>query len=132
MYRKREANAGALAQEIVNWRRDISEHWATVRFGSLKVGSAGGSHELSVEVHLDEVARDNVSVELYAEPADDGRPVRISMRRRAKLNDSVNGYIYTARVQADRPPLDYTVRIIPSKAEALVPLEANLIAWHRP
>ncbi len=130
-YRKREANAGALAEEIVNWRRDISERWATVRFGAVKVGSGGRSHEFSVEVHLDEVARDNVSVELYADPTEDGRPVRISMSRRTKLNDRVNGYIYTARVQADRPASDYTVRIIPSKPEALVPLEANLIAWHR-
>src|SRR5208283_3952728 len=109
-YRKREAKAAALAQEIVNWRRDISEHWATVRFGTLEIGSAGGSHEFSVEVCLDEVARDNASVELYAEPTDDGRPVRISMRRRTELNDLVNGYFYTARVQADRPASDYTVR----------------------
>src|SRR5208283_5839370 len=98
---------------------------------TLEIGSAGGSHEFSVEVCLDEVARDNASVELYAEPTDDGRPVRISMRRRTELNDLVNGYFYTARVQADRPASDYTVRIIPSKAEALVPLEANLIGWYR-
>ena len=130
-YRKREANAGALAEEIVKWRRDISEHWATVRFGSLKLASAGGFHEFSVEVHLDEVARDNVSVELYADPAGDGRPVRIAMRRRTKLSDRANAYIYTARVQADRPASDYTVRIIPSKPEAHVPLEMNLIAWHQ-
>ena len=56
----------------MKWRRAISEHWATIRFGSVAVGSAGGSHEFSVEVYSDEAVRYNVTVELYAEPADDG------------------------------------------------------------
>jgi starch phosphorylase len=73
----------------------------------------------------------NVSVELYAEPIDDGRPVRISMRPGIALADKKAGNIYKARVEDDRPASDYTVRIVPSKAEALVPLEANLIAWHQ-
>ncbi len=130
-YRKREATLGALAVEIVNWRRDIREHWATIRFGSLEVGSAGGSHEFKVEVYLDEIVRDNVRVELYAEPTDDSRAVPISMRRVTELSGRPNGYIYSAQVQAGRPASDYTVRIVPAKPEALVPLEANLIVWHQ-
>ncbi len=130
-YRKREANRGAFAEEIVNWRRTISEHWPTIRFGSLEVGSAGASHKFSVEVYLDEIVRDSLSVQLYAEPTDEGQPEQISMNRGRKLSGAASGYIYTAWVKADRPVSDYTVRIIPSKPEAFIPLEANQIVWHR-
>ncbi len=131
-YRRREANEGALAQEIVSWRREIDQRWAKIHFGSLKVGSVGEGREFCVEIFLDEVIRDQVNAELYAEPIDNGQPERISMKRRNELSDRTDMYIYSARVQSDRPASDYTVRVIPSKQEAFVPLEASQIVWHRP
>ena len=115
----------------MTWRRNICEHWGTIHFGPLEVSSAGDAHEFRLEVDMDEKVRDNVSVELYAEPIDDGRPVRISMRPGIALADKKAGNIYRARVEDGRSASDYTVRIVPSKAETLVPLEANLIAWHQ-
>ena len=130
-YRRREANAGALAEEIVAWRRNIYKHWATIRFGPLEVSSADGMYEFNVEVYFDAPARDNVGVELYAEPADDGKPERITMSRGTELRGAASGYIYSARFRSGRPSSDYTVRIIPSKPEAFIPLEANPIAWRQ-
>ena len=66
-YRKREANSGVLAEEIVKWRRVVAEHWAAIRFGSVEVKSANGVHEFAAQVNFDDVLCDSVHLELYAE-----------------------------------------------------------------
>jgi len=128
-YRKREANSGMLAEEIVKWGRVVTEHWTAIRFGSVKVKSARGEHEFAAQVYFDDDLRDSVQVELYAEEPGSREPVRIPMVREAKVAGSANGYVYTARAPSARPASDYTVRIVPSKAEVLVPLEVASIVW---
>jgi starch phosphorylase len=52
------------------------------------------------------------------------------MTRGERLPDA-SGYVYSARVPAERPAADYTPRIIPHHPEAAVPLEAPQILWER-
>ena len=70
-------------------------------------------------------------VELYAEPSDDGQPIRQVMQRGHELLGSQGGYAYSASVAATRPASDYTARVVPFHAGALVPLEASQILWQR-
>jgi len=44
---------------------------------------------------------------------------------------STNECLYSARVPATRPAVDYTPRLIPHNGEAIVPLEASQILWQR-
>jgi starch phosphorylase len=80
---------------------------------------------------LDELDPESVGVELYAEGAEGVGPSRQDMARGRQLVGSVNGYIYTATVPANRPATDYTPRIVPRFAPAAVPLEAGLILWQK-
>lgn len=131
-YREREANSGVLAEEVVKWRHRVGQHWATIRFGSTEVESSNQEHEFAAQVYLNDVLSDSVSIELYAEPDRSGAPVvRIPMVRSAKVVGSVDGFVYTGRAPAARPASDYTVRVVPSKAGALVPLEASSIIWQK-
>jgi glycogen phosphorylase len=130
-YRKREANSGVLAEEVMKWRHRVGQHWATIRFGSTKVESSNLEHEFSAQVYLNDLLSDSVSIELYAEPDRTGAPVRIPMVRSAKVAGSVDGFVYTGRAPAARPASDYTVRVVPSKAGVLVPLEASSIIWQK-
>jgi len=130
-YRKREANSGVLAEEVVKWRHRVNQHWATIRFGSIKVESSNQEHEFAAQVYLNDVLSDSVSIELYAEPDRSGAPVRIPMVRSAKVVGSVDGFVYTGRAPSARPASDYTVRVVPSKAGVLVPLEASSIIWQK-
>ena len=130
-YRKREANSGELAEEVVKWRHRVGQHWATIRFGSIKVESSNQEHEFAAQVYLNDVLSDSVSIELYAEPDRSGAPVRIPMVRSAKVVGSVDGFVYTGRAPSARPASDYTVRVVPSKAGVLVPLEASSIIWQK-
>ncbi|MBV8135306.1 MAG: alpha-glucan family phosphorylase [Deltaproteobacteria bacterium] len=128
-YRKREANSGELAEEVLKWRHRVGQHWATISFGSTKVESSNLGHEFATQVYLNDLLSDSVSIELYAEPERSGAPVRIPLVRSAKVAGSVDGFVYTGRAPAARPASDYTVRVVPSKAGVLVPLEASSIIW---
>jgi starch phosphorylase len=69
-------------------------------------------------------------LELYAEPLKDGdTPQRIPMERLGPLPGPVQGFLYAATVDTDRPPEHFTARVVPFHAEASVPLEAPWILW---
>ena len=46
------------------------------------------------------------------------------------LAGTTHGHLFRARVPADRPPTDYTPRLIPASPFASVPLELPLVTWH--
>jgi starch phosphorylase len=70
-------------------------------------------------------------VELYADGVNGGAPVQQEMARGQQLVGAENGYVYSARVPANRPAADYTARVIPHHPGVAVPLEAAQILWHR-
>jgi len=86
---------------------------------------------IEVQVYLDDIPVEAVSVELYADAIADGEPLHQFLSRGAALAGTANAYVYTGFVAADRPASDYTPRIIAAHPQASVPLEANLILWYR-
>jgi starch phosphorylase len=82
-----------------------------------------------VLVYLGELDPEAVRAELYAEPQDGREPFRQPMNRGEKLRGPVNGFVYSASVPASRPANHYTPRLVPFKAGASVPLEAQFILW---
>jgi starch phosphorylase len=129
-YLKRSSNGPATAEGLLNWRRQLADHWSKLRFGSMQVETAGGEHRFQVQVYLDELNADAVHVELYADGIDGGEPVRHVMARGESLVGE-NAWRYTASVRADRPAGDFVPRIIPYDPAAFVPLEAAQILWFR-
>ena len=125
----REREDGKLASDLLKWSREVELHWSSIRFGSLTVENEGGQFSFTVQVYLDELDPDAVSVELYAENKDG--VFRQEMDRGQPLVGSLHGYLYAARVPADRPATDYTPRVVPSRPGAAVPLEASQILWQR-
>ncbi|MFA5701049.1 MAG: hypothetical protein WC913_07205, partial [Desulfuromonas sp.] len=58
-------------------------------------------------------------------------PMRVKMSRDRPLVGAENGYAYTAQAPADRPPEDFTARIIPYFPGVAIPLEVPQILWQR-
>jgi starch phosphorylase len=127
-FQERSDADGKLAADLLHWARDLERHWAAVRFGSLTVEKQNDQLVFAVQVYLDELDPDAVSVELYAD-AENG-PFCRTMDRGQPLVGA-HGYNYSALVPADRPAADYTPRVVPSRPGAAVPLEANQILWQR-
>jgi glycogen phosphorylase len=129
-FAERAANRGALGADLVKWQAQVAKHWSSVRFGSATVEPQGQMHFFRVQAMLDDLDPEAVRVELYAEGQNGETPERRPMSRGERLVGAVNGFMYTAQIPAIRPAADYSPRLVPCHAGALVPLEAPLILWH--
>ncbi len=130
-YCNRAAERGRGAREVIEWQRSLRQNWEHIRFGQFHVETRDGQHVFEVQVYLDDVYADAVRVELYADSADDDPPFPQVMQRGHALLGSQGGYSYSASVPATRPASDYTPRVVPFRAGAVVPLEASQILWLR-
>jgi glycogen phosphorylase len=130
-YRARAAHNGEIGMELVRWRHALEQKWNALRFGAVKVETDGGQHVFEVQVYLDDLDPYAVRVELYAVGVRDGVPVLQEMKSVRRPAGMENGTVYRARVAADRPATDYTVRLVPHHEGAAVPLEAAHILWQR-
>ncbi|HSN33630.1 MAG TPA: alpha-glucan family phosphorylase, partial [Ideonella sp.] len=129
-YRARAADNGAFGQRLLPWQRSLEQRWPVLRFGAVTVESGNGQHVFEVELRLDDLDPAAVRVELYAEPAADGVPVRQAMQPVGRRADAAI-HVYRAAVSAQRATQDYTARVIPCFEGAAIPLEESHILWQR-
>ncbi len=130
-YHLRSADNGAIGLKIIDWQHRLEQKWTTLRFGAVKVETQGEQHRYEVDVYLNDLSPNTVTVELYAEGIDGGFPVRQEMLRDRQLVGASDGYVYSTAVSAARPATDYTPRVIPRCNSVAVPLEASQILWQR-
>jgi len=130
-YRERIARGAELAREIGEWRRLVRRHWSGIHFGEVERRSGDGQHRFSVQLYLNDIPPEAVSVELYADGEEGQPPERHPLERGEPLAGAVNGYIYQCAIPARRPIDHYTVRVLPHHPEARVPLEERHILWER-
>jgi len=130
-FHARQADKGAIARQMVDWRHAIEKQWPTLRFGEVKAETKGDQHLFEVQLYLGNVAPDAVRVELYADAANDGHAVQMEMKRVGPIAGATNGFLYTASVPANRSTSDYTARVIPHYEGVAVPLEEARILWQR-
>jgi glycogen phosphorylase len=129
-FRERSAKQGALGADLVKWKKGIAQHWSNLRFGNATLAQNDGKYLFHVQVFLDELSPDAISVELFAEERDGHALARQAMTRGEQLVGSANAFTYAAEIPATRPAADYTPRLIPQHAGAIVPIEAPYILWH--
>lgn len=130
-YRSRHANNCSLGKHIVDWQQGLTKKWDALRFGGRRMETRDNQHVFEVKVCLGGLDPAEVRVELYADGVMDGAPVRQEMMRVHPLADVSGCYLYTASVSADRPPTDYTARLIPQCGGVAIPLEEDRILWQR-
>jgi len=129
-FEDRAKNQGTMGVDLQNWRTQIARHWSTVRFGSATVEQKNGQLLFQTQVYLNDLDPGSVNVELYAEGQQGSAPSRVPMNRGERLVGPANGFLYTARIPANRAAADYTPRVIPQHSGASVPMEAPFILWH--
>src|SRR6266498_1109557 len=66
-YRARAAAKSAVGRQVVDRQHALEQKWATLRFGEVKVETAGEQHVFEVQAYLGDVDPDSVRVELYAD-----------------------------------------------------------------
>lgn len=128
----RLADSGAVARDLERWAHRVAGSWSAIRFGAADVRAGDGGWQFSVEVFLNDVAPEDVAVELFAEAAGgDGGPARAPMTAAGPLAGTSHGFLFRATVPAGRPASDWTPRVIPFSTVASIPSELPLITWLR-
>jgi starch phosphorylase len=130
-YRARAADRGAMGRQMVEWQQTLQAKWPLLRIGYVRFETNETQHLFEAEVHLDDLDREAVRVELFANALNGGAPERAEMQRMHERRGASGGYVYRALVSATRPPEDYTVRIIPHSESIAIPLEEALIIWQQ-
>jgi starch phosphorylase len=130
-YHLRGAKKGAIGRQMLDWRHSLEQKWAALRFGEVTVETKGEHHVFDVQVYLNDLDANAVTVELYADGVDGGSPVRQEMKRVRQLPGAPGGYGYSTAVSAVRGARDYTARIIPHCEGVAIPLEDARIRWQR-
>jgi len=130
-YRSRAADHGAEAKNLVDWQREWSPKRDSVWFDEVTVETSGQHHTIVAEVFLGDISPNSVRVELYADGAKPGEPVRQEMTRVRTKAPGAGGHTYCGTVSSARPATDYTARIMPHRIGVSVPLEASWIVWQK-
>jgi starch phosphorylase len=127
----RVANHGVTGQQMVDWRHNLEQTWASLHFGAVKLETRGGQHMFEVQVNLHGLDPKAVRVELYADGIHGSPAVRQEMTCLHPLADETGGYIYSVTVAANRPAAEYTARVLPHCDGVAIPLEEPRILWQR-
>jgi starch phosphorylase len=130
-YHLRAAYKGAFGKQMVDWRHILEQKWATLRFGEMEVETRGEQHAFQVQICLSDLDPKAVRVELYADGVNGSAAVRVEMKSVQELAVAPGCHVYSAAVSADRPPTDYTARVIPHCDDVAIPLEDARIIWQR-
>lgn len=126
-YLKRAAGKGEQGVRLVNAGRELNSRWSGLAFNDVTVTNLGNGYSFSAVVFLNGIDPARVSVEIFANGTNGGDPERIKMSGKSAGNNCE----YQGRVVTERPPGDYTLRIIPEYESVAVPLENQLIHWQR-
>jgi starch phosphorylase len=130
-YKNRAANDSALGTNLLRWQEAVARRWSAVRIGAVCIETHDEQHFFRAEIILGDLTSEEVKVELYADAGQkDGSAIEL-MTACKGCATSPEATIYSARISANRPAKDYTVRMIPQHASASVPLEAAQILWQR-
>jgi len=129
-YRDRIADDGILAKRIIADEHELNAKWNGIRFEKVDHQAAGDGYLFQASIWLNGIEPENISIELYADACKGGQFERIPMRRVSSSPDN-NGHMYQVQVNTQRPPADFTARVIANAENISVPLENNLIFWER-
>lgn len=129
-FRRRTADGGQLAKELVEWESLIRRHWQTLHLSNLEIQPQPEGWSFSLHVYLGEIPADRIQVQLYAEPLATEAGVSQVMACGTEIPGSTHGYVYSCGVTSARPASDFTPRIVAWHPEASIPLEMSLILWY--
>ena len=118
-----------LARELNRWHHILRHYWNEVRFGKTETIEQSNGFSVTVQVYLGGVSPNFIHVQMYAELINDEEDHCILMKQSESIPGTVNGFLYHADIITNRPPSDFTPRVVPYHANAHIPAEINHIQW---
>lgn len=129
-FTRRTAGGAGVARDLARWAAVVRTCWPEVRIGNAGVRRHDGALRAEAQVYTGDLPADAIRVEAYADGlGPDDAPVRIPMRREEALPGTVNGHVWRGEAPDERPPSDFSIRVLPWHPEAHVPAEEPRVAW---
>ena len=128
-YRQRTAEGGRLGKELVAWASEVRKNWHEIHLSNLEVKQQEGGWLFSLQVYLGANPPESVQVQLYAEPEAGEIVALLMMSCGCDIPGAIHGYVYECAIVTTRPASDFTPRVVAHHAEALAPIETDLIVW---
>jgi starch phosphorylase len=130
------ANGWKRARELAAWKHRVSAAWNGVRVDAVEtdasVADLGTTRTVEAVVSLGELTPDDVEVQLVHGPVGQGdeieRPERLAMTQLGPTDDHRRRYRGDF-VCAHAGRYGFTVRVVPSHAALVTPVELGRIAW---
>jgi len=129
--RERLADGAQRAKSLALWEHRVRRGWGSLHIGTPAVDSIDRGLHFTVPIYLGDIAPDDVRVEAYADPCEDGAPEIIELARGEPIAGTASGYIYATAARTSRPPEHFTVRVVPYHPSARIPSELALILWQK-
>jgi starch phosphorylase len=111
---------------LADWEVAVRTHWGEVRIEEAALRRENGHARVQGRVRLGALRPEDVTVQLYADPRDGAAPEVIPLELRSGDGGS---YCYEGPLPGDRPPGDFTLRLLPRHPDAHLPLDAPLVVW---
>ncbi len=127
--RARHADKGALAKNLLSWHTRIQNAWPSVFLLNLHLSPQNGRQHALVSAFLGDLSPADVAVELYADAAPGHAPARLPLIWDKMPGGPGSVCAFSALLPPGRPASDYTPRIVPYHAGALLPQEAPYVTW---
>lgn len=128
-YRRRLADQGKLARELCQWFTTTRRYWRELRWGERRITTTDNGFTVEVEIYLDSLPSELVTVQLYADANGEQPRQCLTMEQRGSAAGAIDSYVYGVQVSSERPPQDFTPRLISYHQDALTPQENRLIFW---
>lgn len=117
-----------VAGRMIEEYRDIGTLWRRLRFTSVAMTETDGQQVFSVDVYLDGIPEQRITVELVAEASEYGPREVWPMAMKHPLSGSEHSYLYECAVPV-RPDGHYTPRIRIKDERLNLPLENASVLW---
>lgn len=126
-FAERTADNASLAKTLNLWTRHLHQHWHEIHIGEHTLSESPQGTQMEVNIHLGALSPDSVAVEAIADATEilPARRINLPLARAG----IANAYHYSGLLPQDRPASDFSLRVIPSDAHALIPAENSLICW---
>jgi starch phosphorylase len=128
-YHQRAAAKGDLGKKLTQWLQHLQDFWPKIHVEQVQAEEHGAEQTFKLHIYLGDLAAEDVSVQLFSEPAADMPENIYPIPIAHPIPGAVNGYVYSTTIPAVRPIRDYTPRIIPHHPACRVPIETQHILW---
>ena len=129
-FRRRAADGARRARQLSGMIDTLARHWHEIHWGRYDIEPAERGWTATLQLYLGQVLPDTVQVQLYAQRSGDAPAQVVALARGATLPGAVSGFRYCATLQTERPPSDFTPRVVPDGEGLAVPAEAPFIRWY--